>query len=210
MIFPNKVRVRIELWSRFVMRQSLNAPSAPEVDRCSEKVHMFLVATLYFGGASSPVRVRNTSTAGALIEGAALPAAGAAIILRRGALEAPATTAWSKAGKAGVAFDGSVEVSDWLPAKDGIKQTQVDQIAFGLKHSVQAVAPAAVPTIERATSTMAVLAELAELQAQLGHLGDRLAGDTFVLVHHPEVQLLDAAGQRIGRIIKALQTAAAT
>lgn len=79
---------------------------------------MFLVATLYFGGAGSPVRVRNMSTTGALVEGAALPAAGTAIILRRGALEAPATTAWSEAGKAGLAFAGPLEVSEWLPAKE--------------------------------------------------------------------------------------------
>jgi hypothetical protein len=168
---------------------------------------MFLVATLYFGGASSPVRVRNMSTTGALIEGAAVPAAGAAIILRRGALEAPATTAWSEAGKAGLAFDGPVEVSEWLPAIAGRKQTQVDQIAFGLKHAAQPTVPAApAPVIGRAAPTMAVLAELAALQAQLAQLGDQLAGDPFVLTHHPEVQNLDAAGQRVGRIIEALRT----
>jgi hypothetical protein len=146
------------------------------------------------------------STTGALIEGAALPAAGAAIILRRGALEAPATTVWSEPGKAGLAFDGRVEVSDWLPATAGKKQTQIDQIAFGLKHAAQTVAPAAVPTMERATPTMAILAELAELQAQLGRLGDQLASDAFVLAHHPEVQNLDAAGQRVGRIMEALRS----
>ncbi len=170
---------------------------------------MFLVATLYFGGASSPVRVRNMSATGALIEGASLPEAGATVILRRGALEAPATTAWSKTGKGGLAFVGPVDISDWLPNKDGKRQTQVDQIAFGLKHAVQAVAPAVVPVIKREASMMAVVAELAGVQAQLGELGDQLAGDAFVLVHHPEVQLLDAAGQRIGRIIEALQKAMA-
>ncbi len=167
---------------------------------------MFLVATLYFGGASSPVRVRNMSTTGALIEGAAMPAAGAAIILRRGALEAPATTAWSEAGKAGLAFEGPVEVSEWLPAKEGQRQTQIDKVAFGLKHIAQTVAPAPVPLVERAAPTMAVLAELAALQAQIGQLGDQLAGDAFVLAHHPEVQNLDAAGQRVGRIMEALRT----
>jgi hypothetical protein len=167
---------------------------------------MFLVGTLYFGGASTPVRVRNMSTTGALVEGAALPAAGAAIILRRGALEAPATTAWSEAGKAGLAFNGPINVAEWLPATAGKKQTQVDQIAFGLKHAVQTVAPAAVPVMERATSTMAILAELAELQAQLGRLGDQLAGDAFVLANHPEVQNLDAAGQQVGRIMEALRS----
>ncbi len=169
---------------------------------------MFLVATLYFGGASSPVRVRNMSTTGALIEGASLPGAGAAAILRRGALEAPATAAWSETGKAGLTFAGPVDVSDWLPAKDGKRQTQVDQIAFGLKHAVLTAAPVVVPVMEQVKPTIAVQADLAELQAQLGPLGDQLAGDAFVLAHHPEVQILDSAGQRVGRIITALQCVA--
>lgn len=150
--------------------------------------------------------MRNLSTTGALIEGAALPEAGAEVILRRGALETPATTAWSQAGKAGLAFAGPVDVSHWLPAKDGKRQTQVDQIAFGIKHAVRAVAPVAVKVIDRVTPTVTVLTELAELRAQLTLLGDQLAGDNFVLSHHPEVQVLDAAGQRIGRIIEALGT----
>jgi len=169
---------------------------------------MFLVATLYFNGASSPVRVRNMSATGALIEGASMPEIGATAILRRGALEAPATTAWSEVGKAGLAFDGPVEVSDWLPAKDGKRQTQVDQIAFGMKHATRTSAPVIVPVVQQAAPMIAIVADLAGLQAQLGQLGDQLAGDALVLVNHPQVQLLDAAGQRIGRIIKALQYAA--
>ena len=169
---------------------------------------MFLVATLYFGGASSPVRVRNMSTTGALIEGASLPKTGTEVILRRGALEAPATTAWSKAGRAGLTFAGPVDASYWLAAKEGQRATQVEQIASGPKLAALAVAPVVVPAVERASSMMAVVAELAGLQAQLGQLGDQLAGDAFVLVHHPEVQLLDAVGQRIGKIIEALANAA--
>jgi len=168
---------------------------------------MFLVSTLYFGGASSPVRVRNMSATGALIEGASLPEPGIPVILRRGALEASGTAAWSKAGKAGLTFGGAVEVSDWLPVKEGKRQTQVDQIAFGMKHSARPGALVAVPVFKPASPMVAVVAELTGLQAQLGKLGDQLAGDAFVLVNHPEVQLLDAAGQRIGKIIEALQTA---
>ncbi len=104
-----------------------------------------------------------------------------------------------------MSFAGPVNVPDWLPANYGKRQAQVDQIAFGMKHAVQSATPVVLPAIERETPTMAVLAELAELQAQLGQLGDQLAGDAFVLAHHPEVQILDAAGQQVGRIIKALQ-----
>ena len=167
---------------------------------------MFLVATIYFGGASSAVRVRNMSDTGALIEGASLPEAGATVILRRGALEASATAAWSRSGKAGLTFGGPVDLAEWLPTKEAKRQTQVDQIAFGLKNAGRKVACGVDPLFRPASSILAIVAELGDLQAQLGQLGDQLSGDVFVLVNHPEVQMLDAAGQRIGRIIAALST----
>ena len=167
---------------------------------------MFLVATLYFDGARSAVRVRNMSDTGALIEGASLPEAGAKVILRRGALEAPATTAWSRSGKSGLTFSGPVDLTEWLPTKEAKRQSQVDQIAFGLKHAGRKVACGGDLLLEPKSSMLAIVADLTELQAQLGRLGDQLSGDAFVLVNHPEVQALDAAGQQIGRIIAALST----
>ena len=115
---------------------------------------------------------------------------------------------WSQSGKAGLAFDGLLDVPAWLPVKEAKPQTNVDQIAFGLKHSARAVPAVAVAKVDAAPSMAAVVAELAAVQAQLGQLGDQLALDATVLANHSEVQLLDAAGQRIGRIVAALRGAA--
>ena len=167
---------------------------------------MFLVATLYFDGASSAVRVRNMSDTGALIEGVSLPEAGAKVILRRGALEVPATTAWSRSGKGGLTFSGPVDLAQWLPTKEAKRQSQVDQIAFGLKDAGREVACGADLGSKSSSSMLAIVAELIDLQSQLGQTGDKLSGDVLVLANHPEVQALDAAGQQIGRIIAALST----
>jgi len=168
------------------------------------------MATLYCERASNPVRVRNLSPSGGLIEGATLPPVGTAVILRRGALESPGTVVWVKSGKAGLSFTGLVDVSAWLPTKEAKPQTQADQITYGLKHTRRALAAAAVPAIDDRTMPMiAVVAELAALRADLDRLGDKLADDAVLLASHPEVQFLDAAGQRIGRIIDALRAAAA-
>ena len=185
-------------------RQSLNAHAATPIDRRAERVHLFLVATLYSGKASNPVRVRNLSATGALVEGASLPEAGATIMLRRGTLEAPGTTIWSGSGKAGLAFSGLVDVSEWLPAKEAKRQTQVDQIAFGLKHAREAAVAA--PTVYESPMA-AMVVELAGVQAQLGQLGDQLGRDASVVAKYPDVRLLDAATQRIGRIVAALRSA---
>ena len=51
----------------------------------------------------------------------------------------------------------------------------------------------------------AAIADLTALRDELGRLEDKLADDPAVLASHPEVQLLDAAGQRLARIITALR-----
>ena len=185
--------------------RSLNAHAQP-VDRRAERVHLFLVATLYFDRVSNPVRVRNLSASGALVEGAVLPPTGTAVMLRRGALEAPGTAVWSEAGKAGLTFNGLLEVADWLPVKEAKPQTRIDQVAFGLKHA--GTADPAAAAAGDASPMVAVMAELVAVQAQLGKLGDQLSLDAFVLANYPEVQLLDAAGQRIAKAVEVLRSAA--
>ena len=48
------------------------------------RTNMFLMATIYAGGGSAPVKVRNLSLAGALIEGGRIPDVASEITLRRG------------------------------------------------------------------------------------------------------------------------------
>ena len=184
----------------------MNALSASPIDRRAERTHLFLVATLYAGHASAPVRVRNLSHSGALVEGADLPAAGSVITLRRGLLEAGGAVVWAEAGRAGLSFRAPVAVSDWLPTKEAARQARVDQIAFGLKQARPGAALRAV-TDPVFMSADAALADLMRLQAELAHLGDLLAQDEAIVSAHPEIQLLDAAGQRIAKIVEALRLA---
>lgn len=186
----------------------LNAEHATSIDRRAERTHLFVVATLYFGQASTPVRVRNLSMTGALIEGADLPPVGTEIVLRRGNLEAAGTAIWSDSGRAGLSFYWPVAVSAWLPTKEPTRQAQVDRIAFEVKQGRRAldVAPL-LPIDAPPMSRLAAVAELTALQAELGQLADKLSHDMILVATHPEVQFLDAAGQRIGKIIQAVRTA---
>lgn len=185
--------------------RSVNAISPLPVDRRADRTQMFLVATLYFGGATTAVRVRNMSESGALVEGANLPSRGSPIIMRRGALEVEGRAVWSSTGKAGLTFDQPLTVSAWLPTREAKRQTQIDEVAFALKHAARAVDHALAPARDDDRSLAMAIADLGALQAQLGRLGDQLALDGDLLVKHPEVQLLDVAGQRIGRIIATLR-----
>ena len=186
----------------------MNALSALPIERRAERTHLFLVATLSFGRASMPMRVRNLSASGALVEGAGLPPDGSAIVLRRGTLEAVGSVAWVGLGKAGLAFSEPVAVAGWLPTKEAKRQTQIDQIAFEVKQATRVAAAIALPVIDGGAMSMtAVVAELAALRTDLVRLGDKLADDAVLMAGHPEVQFLDAAGQRIDKIIDALRTA---
>ena len=167
-----------------------------------------MVAMLYFGQASTPVRVRNLSMTGALIEGADLPPAGTEIVLRRGNLEAAGAAIWSNSGRAGLSFYWPVAVSAWLPTKEPTRQAQVERIAFEVKQGRRALDIAPLPPIGDAPqSTPAVVTELVALQAELIQLADKLSHDMILVATYPEVQFLDAAAQRIGTVAQAIRAA---
>ena len=180
----------------------MNAMSGVTVDRRSERTQMFLVATLYSGRSATAVRVRNMSETGALVEGADLPASGATILLRRGALEVPGTAVWATNGKAGLTFGEPVCVSAWLPTRESKRQTQIDEVAFKHNQAGRSLGPARAPA--RDPETSGVIAELMTLEAQLRRLDEQLALDVDLLAKHPGVQILDVAAQRVGQIIATL------
>ncbi len=64
---------------------------------------------------STPVRVRNISATGAMIEGDRIPPAGTDILLRRGALELFATIVWNRDKQAGLEFEAPLtEAELWM------------------------------------------------------------------------------------------------
>lgn len=89
--------------------ESVGKTPAPRTSR----TNLLLSATIEANGLSAPVRIRNLSEHGALIEGAALPPVGSNLILRRLQLEMRATVIWSDKSRCGVRFDGLIAVAGW-------------------------------------------------------------------------------------------------
>nr|WP_294847157.1 PilZ domain-containing protein [uncultured Sphingomonas sp.] len=77
-----------------------NAPKS----RQNRRANVLMTATLELSGAALPVKLRNLSVDGALVEGDKLPVDGASIMFRRGDIAVPGKIAWSKGRKAGVSF----------------------------------------------------------------------------------------------------------
>ena len=73
-------------------------------NRRSRRSNVFLAALIEVGGKEIPVKLRNLSEDGALVEGEKLPIEGTEVVFRRNELEIRSRIAWVHANHAGVAF----------------------------------------------------------------------------------------------------------
>ena len=73
-------------------------------NRRLRRSNVLLAASIEVSGASFPVKLRNLSTEGALIEGEGLPVEGSEVLFRRNDLSVNSRVAWVHGRHAGVAF----------------------------------------------------------------------------------------------------------
>ena len=104
------------------MRANLN-----EADpRSDPRSHVFLMAVLATGATSHPVRVRNLSAQGALLEGGDLPPENATVSLKRGSLTAAGKVAWARGRHCGIRFIGPIAVAEWVDRAGVVGQQRID------------------------------------------------------------------------------------
>lgn len=89
-------------------------PGRRSKGRLETRANVFLSASLVTPSARLPVRIRNLSARGALLDGERLPAAGAAIHLLRGAHRAAGEIAWRQGRLAGVNLVEEIDVAAWV------------------------------------------------------------------------------------------------
>jgi hypothetical protein len=191
-------------------------PEKGPEDRASPRTNLLLSATALVTGQSLPVRIRNLSETGAMLEGAGLPDAGTKLILKRGDLEVSATVAWAAGGRRGVRFDGPTPVHEWTGGSKpkplectGLRdQRRVDAIqaearsgavrGLGLRGSgaPPAESPAAIAGLDAKLAH-----ELGYVQRLVENLGDELIKDLFLVQRHGQsLQGLDLVGQILGHV----------
>lgn len=178
--------------------------------RIEHRSNLFVIATLYAQSGSTPVRIRNISSTGALVEGGALPPAGSRVRLSRGSLTVAAEVVWLANGRAGLKFAGSIFVADWLPkAQRNPRQEYVDEIVY---QSKLGALPSAAPACPRPSSNQPgrerVAAELVNIKASLERVADELASDPDTPARHAlSLQALDVAAQSLGRLAETVGSA---
>ncbi len=97
-------------------------------NRHSNRSPVLLSAKIGWNGQLKPVRLRNLSSEGALIEGDALPEQGSDIIFERNELRVKARIVWTEGQYAGVAFDCR------LPRDELLRHVPKPRQTFESKH----------------------------------------------------------------------------
>ena len=181
-----------------------NSVQSRDDARSASRSSIYLAAALYCDGLSSPVKIRNISPAGALVEAAAVPAEGALVQLVRGALIVHALVAWTGPHRFGLKFSGRVDVQQWRSAPGNGEQQRVDDLVRLVKAGA---VPLPVPPHRHGSVGQMPLSERGlfnDLKRALGlldQLGDALAVDADLVARHGgDLQKLDIAMQVIAAV----------
>lgn len=83
-------------------------------NRRTRRSNVLMSAALELSGASLPVKLRNLSSEGALVEGDKLPVEGAEVVFRKAELSVPGRVAWVEGKRAGIGFTEHLRPEDVL------------------------------------------------------------------------------------------------
>lgn len=170
---------------------------------------MFLAAVMRAGSEQAPVRVRNMSASGALIETPIAPSPGTEVDLRRGALVARGTVAWSAANRCGLHFSSKVSVQDWMAAPGKLGQQRVDEIVALVKSG--GAGPIKEATTEASRSHHQLTEDLGEVVKLMQDLENDLSSSSATLERHGmKLQHLDIAMQMLRAVAAELTPAHGT
>jgi hypothetical protein len=165
--------------------------------RLTVRASLYLAATLNCDGQSFPVKIRNISSTGALLESPTTISAGALVQLVRGSLIAHGLVTWAKSGRSGLRFERSIDVQQWRATPTNAEQQRIDDAVRLIKAGAITL-PVNDPPCDRLNDNESLTFDLQRASDLLAKLGDRLAKDCIVVAQYPaELQNLDIAMQVI-------------
>jgi hypothetical protein len=185
----------------------LSAGAPPDAGPRAPRKNVMLAATISAGAVSAPVRIRNLSELGAMIDGPALPGTGARLTLNRLALSIGATVVWQRAGRCGLILGCPIVVDDWIAGVSTTAgrmlggQGRIDQIQSAIRSGAALPAETREPAQRRADAQpveRSIAAELGRVKRMLDKVSEELADDVDVLARHERaLQTFDIAAMII-------------
>lgn len=183
---------------------------------------VMLAATIEASGESVPVRIRNMSSAGAMVDGASLPEPGLRITLRRLQMAASAVTVWSSDGRCGLQLAETVDPDEWVAGAPKasksacVVQARIDGVQAALRsgsalpEETTAEAPDQLAAHE---IDLRIADELSHLYRMIEGVVDALSEDVDVLMRHQKtLQNADIARailEALERVVRAEDRASA-
>ncbi len=187
---------------------AMDAP--PGMTPRKPRKNVMLAATAVVGTMSIPVRIRNLTDVGAMIDGDWCPRVGTAITLRRLEKSVTAKVIWNDGSHCGLSLDHPILVEDWIAGAGstargvGAGQSRVDLVQAAIRggaiFSAETVAPAAQPAAAPPIE-QAVAAELERVKRMLDAVSDELTDDVDVLMRHERaMQSFDIAAMIVAEL----------
>lgn len=193
-----------------------NGEPASPVQGPSERAprtNLLLSATIETATLKAPVRIRNLSEGGAMLEGGAFPNVGEVLTLRRLEISIDATVVWRAGTRCGIQFKGKVAVADWVSGTQSrsshdIDQARVDSIQAAVRAGRPVpsadAGPAAAPVVD-ADLDRRIAEELAYVKRLLEIVGDELTDAPIVVQRYSRsLQSFDLACQILGHLSSVL------
>lgn len=163
--------------------------------RRHSRTNLYLGVVLSGPAFSAPATVRNLSQSGALLETGSAPEPGTVVMLVRGNLRAMGNVVWTNNGQCGIRFNGTVNVTEWLPRSANQSQQRVDQVVGLVRAGVVPFERVETRNVDRRVASQTVAQDLRAVACMLEQLGDELATDATLVSQHPEIQQIDIAAQ---------------
>lgn len=159
--------------------------------RSQGRANVFLTASLQTGVATIPVRIRNISSRGALVEAASFPPIGTRVRLVRGELSTVGELAWVGAGQGGINLTAEIKPNLWVKRVGASGQPRVDGVIAALRSS---------GTVPTELQDAGDPPSLAAISAELDEVCESLAGTPNISIELGENLLkLDSVAQNLRR-----------
>lgn len=169
---------------------------------------MFVTAVMVVGRNQTPVKVRNMSANGAMVESTLTAPPGTKVKLIRGRLVAEGTIVWDSKNRLGVKLEVEVSVKDWLAGPAKAEQDRVDNMVSLIKAGralPQAEGADPVIRAEARQSNAQCASDLEAVGNLIQDLEDDLASSVETLMRHEvKLQNLDIAMQMLQAIAQQL------
>ena len=141
-----------------------------------------------------------------MVEGAAIPSPGTPLHLMRGRLNVAGRVVWTCHTKAGVEFNASVCVREWLAQPSNREQERVDQIVSVIKSGAIPFTKGVGGTADQSQPTSSRISEdLEHLRRMIDDLGEELSEDPDTLARFSvKLQNLDNISQTLSALAEVL------